>query len=165
MNDAPNHVPRDLEALRYLDAVDAGDLEAVAEAWERADRDRELQHMLVELEGELFVEAHSRASRFGEPGRRRQPRWAVWASVSGALAASCLIAVLAWPGRDGTDTNPGPGRNQPHPPVSSRPPDDSTGLTPPLLAVRRDLNETEMPVFAWPFENTVSTSSPLDLAD
>ena len=164
MNDAPNHLPQDLEALRYLDAVDAGDLEAVAEAWERAGRDPELQQMLVELDGALFAEARGNASPPREPSGRRRRRWAVWAVASGALAAACVIAVLARPGRDGKDTIPNPERNQPVQRASSRPPDDSTGLAT-LLASRRDLNETEMPAFAWPFENTLSTSSPLDLPD
>jgi len=164
MNDAPYHLPRDLEALRYLDAVDAGDLEAVAEAWERAGRDPGLQEMLGELDGALFVEARGNASPLLEPSGRRWRRRAAWAGVSGALAATCLIAVLARPGRDDKDTIPSPGRDQPVQRVSSQPPDDSTGLAP-LLALRRSLNEAEMPTFAWPFENTVSTSSPLDLPD
>jgi hypothetical protein len=163
MNDAPNHLPRDLEVLRYLDSLNAGDLQAVAEAWERAGRDPELQQMLVELDGALFVEARGSASPLREPSGRRRRR-AVWAGVSGALAAACLIAVLARQWRDGNATIPSPGRNQPVQRVSSQLPDDSTGLAP-LLASRRDLNETEMPAFAWPFENTVSASSPLDLPD
>ena len=150
--------------MRYLDALDAGDLEAVAEAWERAGRDPELERMLVELDGALFAEVRGNASPPREPSGRRRRRWAVWAGVSGAVAAACLIAVLALPGRDGKDTIPSPGRNQSVQQVASQPPDDSTGLAT-LLASRRDLDETEMPAFDWPFENTLSTSSPLDLPD
>ena len=73
MNDAPDHLPRDLEALRYLDAVDAGDLEAVAEAWERAGRDPGLQEMLGELDDALFVEARCNASPVLEPSCVLQP--------------------------------------------------------------------------------------------
>jgi hypothetical protein len=164
MNDAPNHLSRDLEALRYLDALNVGDLEAVAEVWERAGRDPELQQILVELDGVLFVEARGNASPIREPSGRRWPRWAVWAGVSGPLAAACLITLLAWPRRDGKDTIPSPGRNQPVQRVSSQPPDGSIGLAA-LLALRRTLDETEMPAFDWPFENNVSTSSPLDLPD
>ena len=164
MNDAPNPLSRDLEALRYLDAVNAGDLEAVAEAWERAGRDPELQQMLVELDGALFVEARDTASPIHEPSRRRRSRWAVWAGVSGPLAAACLIAVLAWPRPDDKNAISSPRKNQPAPRLSIQPPDDSTGLAP-LLASRRVLNETDMPAFAWPFENSISISSPLDLPD
>jgi hypothetical protein len=155
---------RDLQALRYLDALNAGDLEAVADVWERADRDPELREMLVELDGALFVEARGNASPRREPSGRRRQRRAVWAGVSGSLAAACLIALLAWPGRDGKDTIPNPGRIQTVQRVSAQPPDGSNGLAA-LLALRRALNETEMPAFAWPFENSVSTSSPLDLPD
>src|SRR5262249_10190253 len=130
MNDAPYHLPRDLEALRYLDAVDAGDLEAVAEAWERAGRDPGLQEMLGELDGALSVDARGNASPLAEPSGRRWRRRAAWAGVSGALAASCLIAVLARPRRDYKDTIPSPERDQPVQRVSSQPPDDSTGLAP-----------------------------------
>jgi hypothetical protein len=161
MNDAPNHLPRDLEALRYLDAVDAGDLEAVAEAWERAGRDPGLEKMLGELDRALFVEARGTASPLLEPSGRRWRRRAAWAGVSGALAATCLIAVLARPRPHDKNAIASPEWDQPVQRASSQPPDDPTGLAR-LLAMRRSLDETEMPTFAWPFENTVSTSSPLD---
>jgi hypothetical protein len=164
MNDAPNHLSRDLDTLGYLDALDVGDLEAVAEVWERAARDPELRQMLVELDGALFVEARGNASLLRQPSGRRRQRRAVWAGVAGLVAAACLIAFLAWPRRDGEETIPSPGGNQPVQRGSSQPPDGSTGLAA-LLASRRTLNETEMPAFAWPFENTVSTLSPLDLPD
>jgi hypothetical protein len=164
MNDAPNHLPRDLDALRYLDALNAGDLEAVAEVWERASLDAELEQMLVEIDGALLVEARGDASPLRQSSGRRPRSWALWAGVAGCLASACLIAFLAWPRRDGKHTIPSPGKNQPVQRASSQPRDDSVGLAP-LLAARRNLNETEMPAFAWPYENTLSTSSPLDLPD
>ena len=108
MNDAPNHLPRDLEALRYLDALNAGDLEAVAEVWERADRDPELRQMLVELDSELFVEARGNASPLREPsGRRRQPLgrlgWCV-GPPGGSLLDRC--SRLAKARRQGHDSEP-----------------------------------------------------------
>src|SRR5262249_47236514 len=99
-----------------------------------------------------------------EPSGRRWRRRAAWAGVAGALAATCLIAVLARPRHDDEDTIPSPGRAQPVQRVSSQPTEDYTGLAP-LLALRRNQNESDKPTFAWPYENSVSTSSPLDLPD
>src|SRR5262245_15777183 len=56
MREPTNHLPRDLQGLRYLDALDSGDLETVAALWEEASRDPELERMLAELDGALFVE-------------------------------------------------------------------------------------------------------------
>ncbi len=39
----------DLRALRYLDALNAGDLEAVSDLWEEASHDPELERILAEL--------------------------------------------------------------------------------------------------------------------
>jgi hypothetical protein len=80
------------------------------------------------------------------PAPRR--RWAVWVGVAGA-AAACLLAVLAWLGRDGK--NPGP---RPEPPeraleAPTRPPDAFA-----WWLARRDLDEAETPPFAWPLEET-----------
>jgi hypothetical protein len=164
MNDAPSDLHQDLEALRYLDALNSGDLEAVAEIWERASRDPELRQTLVELDGALFVEAQGNASPPREPSRRRWGRWAVWAGVSGPLAAACLVFLLAWPWRGSNEVIPSSVRNQPVQPALSQQRDGTAGLAA-LLVLRRTLNDTEMPAFAWPVENTVSTSSPLDLPE
>ena len=56
MKEPRNHLPRDLKALRYLDALNAGDLEAVAALWEEATHDPELERMLAELDGAMFRE-------------------------------------------------------------------------------------------------------------
>jgi hypothetical protein len=56
MNEPRNHLPHDLKALRYLDALDAGDLEAVAALWEEASLDPELERLLAELDQVLFLE-------------------------------------------------------------------------------------------------------------
>jgi hypothetical protein len=164
MNNAPDHLKRDLLALRYLDALDAGDLEAVADIWEGASRDPALEQLLSEFDGALFVEARANECPLRKPSGRRGRRWAAWVGVAGAVAAACLIAVLAWPTRHGKDTTPSPRMNQPVQQVSSQPPDEFNSLSS-LLALRRNLNETEMPAFTWPFENSVSTSSPLDSLD
>jgi hypothetical protein len=122
--------------------------------------------MLVEIDGALFAEARASASPRREPSGRRQRRqpWAVWAGMFGSLAAACLIAVLAWPKRDGNDTIPSPVTNERPQHISSQPPEGPTDLAA-LLALRRNLTETDVPAFAWPVENAVSISSPLDLAD
>ena len=98
------------------------------------------------------------------PRRRRT----VWVGVGGALAAACLLAILAWSGRDG-------GRPVPSPPTSasallgpSRPPDGSAGR-PDWLEARRNPDGPDMPPFTWPLEEKsafkVSTSIPPELFD
>jgi hypothetical protein len=164
MNNASNHLKGDLRALRYLDALDAADAEAVADIWEGASGDPELERMLAELDGALFAEARGNESPLREPSGRRLRLWGARVGVAGAVAAACLIALLAWPKRDGKNTIPSPGTNQPVQPVASQPPDEVNSLSP-LLALQRNPNETEMPAFIWPFENRVSTSSPLDPLD
>src|SRR5947207_2007566 len=54
------------------------------------------------------------------PAPRR--RWAVWAGVAGALAAACLLAVLAWRGRDGNGPAPDPEKGEIAHEVPPRPP-------------------------------------------
>jgi hypothetical protein len=91
------------------------------------------------------------------PAPRR--RWAVWVGVAGA-AAACLLAALAWLGRDGKGPAP-----RPEPPERAleapiRPPDGAA-----WWLARRDLDEAETPAFAWPLEEAppvtvASTISP-----
>src|SRR5262245_35735495 len=51
-------------------------------------------------------------------------RWPIWAGAAAALAAACLLAVLAWPGRHGKDPAPTPGASKSARQVPARPPDD-----------------------------------------
>jgi hypothetical protein len=167
MREPRNHLPRDLQGLRYLDALDAGDLEAVAALWEEASRDPELERMLAELDGALLAE-HAGANEQADaervrgprakhlPGRRppSQPaamrrRWAVGISLAGAVVAACLLVVLAWLGRNGKSPVPSPERNESAHQVSPPLSDDSARLAQALKACR-DLNERDMPAFAWP---------------
>jgi len=73
MKEPRNHLPRDLQALRYLDAVDAGDLEAVAALWDEASRDPALERLLAELDGELAVEEAGASREASAEGARRLP--------------------------------------------------------------------------------------------
>jgi hypothetical protein len=49
-------LPRDLKVLRYLDALNAGELETAMILWEEASQDPELERILIELDGALFAE-------------------------------------------------------------------------------------------------------------
>src|SRR6516225_5095973 len=60
------------------------------------------------------------------PGRRR---WLVLVGVASALAAACLLAVLARPGRDGTNPVPSPPAKEIAKQGTPRMPDDSAGIT------------------------------------
>jgi len=179
MNEPRDHLRRDFEALRYLDALDSGDMEAVAALWEEASGDPQLERVLAELDGALFAEGVGggkvRAGREGgvlpkpSPGDFPTPqptttpvRPVVW--VFGALAAACVLAFLAWLGRDRADQVQGPPRGRPTEQAAIVPPGDPDGVAP-LLEARRDLQEAQMPAFAWPVRATLSTSSPLDGLD
>jgi hypothetical protein len=161
MSEPRDHLPRDLQALLYLDALDAGDLEAVAALWEQAGRDPELERMLAELDGTLFAE-HAGA------GRARRRRWAVRVGLAGALAAACLVAALAWLGRNGKNPVPSPRPNEVVHQLPTPRADDAARLALARKA-RRDLNDQEMPPFAWPLPERaplkVSTSLSPDRLD
>jgi hypothetical protein len=98
------------------------------------------------------------------PTRRR----AAWAGAVGALAAACLLAVLAWPRRDGKDAIPSTSADAPAHQVAPRLPDDSASLAA-WREARRGLGGAEPPSFTWPLEETslitASPSIPRDLLD
>src|SRR5438046_84648 len=56
MNDHAHRFWREREALRYLDALDAGDADALVELWARAASDPELDALLCELNEGIFAE-------------------------------------------------------------------------------------------------------------
>ena len=62
-------LPRDLKVLRYLDALNAGELETAMILWEEASQDPELERMLIELDGALFAEVSG-----GDQTAKRRPR-------------------------------------------------------------------------------------------
>ena len=160
MKEPRNYLPLDLKALHYLDALDAGDLEAVSTLWEEASHDPELERMLAELDAAMFGEVLGNQSSLPEQLGRRRRRWAVWGGAAVALAAACLLAMLAWPPRDTKDPGPRSPMNQ----AALRPPDVSPGVMP-LLQARRDPEAVELPAFNWPLENSLSILTPLDVLD
>jgi hypothetical protein len=159
VNQPDDALARDLQALRYLDALDAGDLAAVAAQWEEASRVPELEELLTELDAALFQE------RAAVPTTR--PRRALWIGVAGALAAACLLAALLWARRD--RPAPAPGREAE--PIASHdtqhPPSDRVVFPESPWDLRGDGAETLG--FHWPLGESKpiapSTSISPDLFD
>jgi hypothetical protein len=150
--------------MRYLDALDAGDLEAVAALWEDAAADPELERMLTELDGAVFPEILGNPGARLERRGRRRPRWAVWGAAVGTIAAAGLLAILARPRRDTQAPGSIPPIRQTAEVLAHQPPANSQGPTP-LFGGRPDLDEAALPRFVWPLKNLLSASTPLDLLD
>src|SRR6516164_4932641 len=127
-----------------------------------------------DLEARLLAAIRAAAShevpRRARWSRRRQI--AVWAGAVAVLAAACSLAVLLWPGpgrnRTGPNVVANPEIRQPAHPLTPQQPDYSLDITP-WLEARRDLDEAERPLFAWPVHEetplTVSTALRRDLLD
>src|SRR4051794_24322943 len=60
--------------LSYLEALEAGDLQAVANAWDLASNDPELEALFLELDQELASESGEPAKRILELGYTRRPQ-------------------------------------------------------------------------------------------
>jgi hypothetical protein len=164
MNQTRRHLSGDLTALRYLDALNAGDLETVASLWEEATDDPQLERILAEVDESLFQEFSAKPSPLPERHARPNYRWAVWSLSAGTLAAACLLAILVWPGGDRESQAPSPPGRQIGREVTHGSPGNSSDKGP-LLAVRRNFDEAATPGFVWPLENVLSASTPLDLLD
>ena len=104
-----------------------------------------------------------------QPGSAGRWRWARWAGGVSALAAACLLIVLAWPKSDGQKSKPDPQKNHlaaagSTDPVSSQSPQDT-----PWLQARRAPDDLKLAPFTWPIEETrpmtVANSIPSDLLD
>jgi hypothetical protein len=152
----PKHLHEDLQALRYLDALDAGDFEVVADLWVEASGVPELERTLTEIDGALFEERDRLTSR------RRSKRRRLWVGVAGALAAASLLGGLLLRGRGGKE--PGSGVVPAIPDVVHRSPVPVDRLAATRLA-RRDLDEAELPSFTWPLSQAsplMPTSMPAD---
>jgi hypothetical protein len=170
MNEPRRHLHRDLQALRYLDALEGGDLEAVAGLWEEASRDPDLEQVLAEVDGAVLAEpatGNSRASQGDAPLSVPRPRrrWPVAVGAAGALAAACLLVVLAWPGGDGTKPASIPPGRYVQEPAAVPVQDDIAGLA--GWQQDRLLDETALPPFTWPLAETppvpAKPSIPADL--
>jgi hypothetical protein len=157
------HLHGDLKALRYLDALNAGDLEAVSCLWEEACHDPVLERMLAELDGAMFQEIAGNPSSVPEQLGRPRRRWAVGVVAIGTLAAACLLATLAWPPRDTKRQGSNFPVTQTGKEIAHQSRDVSHDLAP-LLAARRDLDDAAIPRFVWPLENPLSAST-LNLVD
>jgi hypothetical protein len=175
MTDSRDHLPGDLQMLRYLDALNAGDLEAVAGLWEEASRDPELERILAELDGALFAEHHTArattaARRGSELALNRLPamrsRWAVWVGAVGAMAAACVLVVFAWSKRDHEAEQANSARANSAEQVTQRAPPDLVGA-PAWPEDQRAVDGVETSTFHWPLPEMApvsrSTSIPADL--
>ncbi len=163
MKEPRKHLPGDLKALRYLEALNAADLEAVTALWEEATHDSELEQMLAELDGALFQEIPGKPILRAERVRRRH-RWTVLVAAVGTMAAAGLLGILNWPPRDTQNHDSSPPSTQGTIEIAPAAAEFSNNLAP-LLGARRDLDEAAIPRFVWPLENCLSVSTPLDLLD
>jgi len=164
MTEPGNHLAADLKALRYLDALDEGDLDTVSALWDEAINHPELERTLAELDGALFQEIPGNPILIAERLGQRRRRWAVLAAAVSTLAAACLLAMLAWPRPDTKNQISSRPVTTPRIENARRPPDLADDLIPSLRA-RRDPDKAAIPRFVWPLENRLSASTPLDLLD
>jgi hypothetical protein len=170
MKQPRNYLPRDLKALRYLDALQAGDLKVVAALWEEASRDPQLERVLAELDGALFVEdAVANGKPDAERGRRdmrkhlpggfrsQRPLTTLRRSVGvvGGLAAAGVVALFIWPGRDGKNPVASPPTNESAHQVAPQPPVTNDRIAS-WRQYRRVLDGEEMPTFTWPLQGDVA---------
>jgi hypothetical protein len=183
MKEPREHLTGDLKALRYLDALNAGDLDAVAALWDEASRNPRLERMLTEIDGALFVE-EAEGDRKAEAERTRGPiqkplpgdspatrplgtRWRR-VGVVGGFAAAGLLAVFAWPGRDASDPAPSPSTIEFAHEPEHRPPDHDDHIAA-WQQYRRALDGDELPTFTWPLHETspgpLANAIPPDLLD
>src|SRR5262245_35332806 len=89
------------------------------------------------------------------PAGRVRGRWAVWVGVVGAVAAACLLAVLAWPGRTGKVPAPHPEPGEAAHKAPSQPAEEPVSIAA-WRESRRVLDGADIPPFTWPLENTLS---------
>jgi hypothetical protein len=169
-----NPLERDFKALRYLDALNAGDLEAVAGLWEEASHDPRLERVLAELDGALFAEISAKPREPVEALPRRYRRATIWVGVLGALAAACLLTAIGWPRGDVSKPKPSAqiaseNNGDGIPPTKILLPSVADAYARPSawLETRRVLDGAEPSASAWPLQESsplrASKSMPVDL--
>jgi hypothetical protein len=142
---------------------------------DRSDDDEEFLSRLISEAGDPTVEprpghvADLRAlihDRLGPPRANRSSR-ALWLVVAG-LAAACWLAVLVWPRGDGKGPVVGPPGRQSSDEIAARPLPDPAGIAI-WRDVRRGLDVSRLPAFAWPLQESsppsVLAPIPPDLLD
>lgn len=163
MKETSEHLKRDGDVLRFVDALDRGDLDSIASLWEKASDDPELESMLLEVEGAVAGKLSEEES-IGSSVPRRRHSFASRLALAGALAAACLLAFFVWRLHIAPNRNPsGPSSEQAINPATK---DD-------LLAGRPDgvgrNDKSSLTAFAWPLEERrpirASSSIPPDLFD
>jgi hypothetical protein len=154
-----NHLAQDLRALRYVETLDAQDLETVAAMWEEASHDPELERLLTELDGGLVHELQRKPVSPRAWGRRR--RQALWI---GAVAAACVLAFLSWHRTHLEQPTPGPAKNKVVKGMEPQEPDLSPSVRQ-VVQARRDLEVMELPAFNWPLRDSSSRSLSMDQLD
>jgi hypothetical protein len=168
MNELRNHLPLDLKALHYMDALNAGDLEAVAALWAEAGADPELERVLTELDTALFFEAAHSSAQADTPGvfasRRRV---ALGVGLLGAVAA-CILIFVAWQNGHEKQIVPPPAPVDVVKTFAPARQSESEG-TVQWRQIGQVLDEETIPTFSWPLAGSqpLMASSPIppDLLD
>jgi hypothetical protein len=97
MNEKDHLLPHDRKALRYMDALNANDLEAIEELWMEAGADPRLERALNEIDAALFFEAAEAGRQANRPRAfTSRRRLAIGVGVVGVMAA-CVLIFVAWP--------------------------------------------------------------------
>ena len=165
MKETPKRPDRDSEILRYVDALDSGDLESIASLWEKASDDPVLEALLLEVEGAVAAEEAKTIRRL--PGQISQkPRaWVRRMVVAGALGAACLLVFLLWRSRESSQ----PGPSLPNREYVTKPPPMDDGSLPVPSQDARTIDKNALTAFAWPLEEKqpirAGSSIPADLLD
>jgi hypothetical protein len=164
MNPQQKSLAEDLTALRYIEAVNAGDLESVSDFWGEASHDANLEELFASIDGALFQEVQDNSGVRLKWRSARVRRWTSAIAAACALAAAGYLTIWVPWHRDVKKNASIPTAIRVIKPVNGTHVENHPDLSS-LLAARREASEAEMPRFVWPVENRFSTSTPLDLLD
>jgi hypothetical protein len=178
MSQQRNYLQQDLEALRYLDALTAGDWETVAACWEEASCNPELEKTLAEVDRGFLVERGASPALEPLPSRRlggpflanapvRKRRLVMAVGVVAGAAACCIIALLLW-GQRSRDSNRDLTKTENTRVAASSVIDDTDSIGA-WRDRERVLEEPTATAFSWPLEPAkpvgAFASIPADLLD